>query len=113
MATALEALEAGLLDIRPGLIRQLQPLARLIAEHGTPNGMKADRALHALGESAYRGMTDLVAEITISYGFDVTQDKVASDAFYAPMLRSAVSIADELLMGTAVQTVQPRSSTIN
>jgi hypothetical protein len=113
LQTALQTLEADLQDVRPGLTRQLQPLARLIEEHGIPSGMSADRAHHALRESAYRGMTDLAAQITTSYGFDVTQDKDASDAFLAIMLRSAFSIADELLGGLVAKNVPLASSSIN
>lgn len=110
---ALQTVEGDLADLRPALIRQLQPLAQLIAEHGIPNGMKTDRATHALAESAYRGMTQLVAEVSISHGLDVTKDKDAGEAFKAGLLSAAFSIADELLRGAGFQSLESASPYIN
>jgi hypothetical protein len=113
LETAVQTFEANLVDLSPELSRQLEPLARLIAEHAIPQGLDADRARHALGESAYRVITELGAHVTMSYGFDVTRDNDACDVFHAIMLRTAHAIADELLTAATAPNGAVPSTTIH
>ena len=108
LVSPLFALKEALTEkVRPQVIYELQPIARLVAEYLALGEVESYRAFRALRESAYCATTRLTREISRDCGLD---QKIAREALemMAPLiLKNAARIAFGLLGEAAAQMNDP------
>lgn len=83
--------------------RELEPVARFIAERVETTKDEFGRTIHALAECAYRKMAPAAGELSIDYGFDVRVDTEIFDSSRDLLLKASGQIAIDVLEDAVTQ----------